>query len=817
MPNDNAPIPNAEEFTQEQIDNFDVDHYLQQKQYGSTGQAAIAGLEGAGRGVVGPLAPMAEKALGVSEEGIRGRKSANPLAAGAGETAGLIGGALTGVGEGALLEGAGKAVGSLVEHKIGSAAIKAAAEGALYQSGDEMSKAVLQDPNQSVGSAVASIGLSGLLGGTLGAISGSVSPLWQATVGKKLGAALGDVAEKSGGIEGQEAAQSVGIDPFTQKPFEGSAPSAPKSRSNIDPFTKEPTKTPPIKKELEGNPLIQKEAAQYQESIGLPKESLPKIKVSPATGKQIAAAYEAMKHDPNNPAVKSAYDALIKETLDQYQLVKKMGIIPEFIPHGAPNPYPGGSKDVLSDIKKGHLWVFPTESPEGANFGSGEDKFAGNPLLQKTNEYVGDKQLVANDVFRIVHDIFGHAKEGNSFGPTGEENAWRAHVKMYSPQAARAMTTETRGQNSWVNFGPKGEANRANPANTHYADQKTGLLPEWISKVPDREQSVISSSAPYKSTSQVAPGLQSTLKTSISDNALGLLLAATGHGNAAVLTTLANMLRKPGMEAIKRASLKFLGTAKPISAEGFSAMADMLGAAGRGTELADKATKAVFSGSRVLESSEMPSKDDVKHLDETLKHLEENPGALLGKPDHLGHYLPDHSTAVAALATNAQTYLNSLRPRADKQAPLDSDPEISKAQSQPFQRALMIAQQPLLVLQHLKNGTLVPQDVQTIERLYPALYKSLAGKLTDAMIEHTAQGKAVNYHTRQALSLFAGHALDSTLTPQAIQASQATHQPKQAPQPPLGQTKRTTAKLGAIAQETATPDQQRQMHRASKG
>ena len=43
------------------------------------------------------------------------------------------------------------------------------------------------------------------------------------------------------------------------------------------------------------------------------------------------------------------------------------------------------------------------------------------------------------------------------------------------------MTSETRGQNSWVNYGPHGEANRtASGANTVYADQKAGLLPEWM-------------------------------------------------------------------------------------------------------------------------------------------------------------------------------------------------------------------------------------------------------------------------------------------------------------------------------------------------
>jgi len=42
------------------------------------------------------------------------------------------------------------------------------------------------------------------------------------------------------------------------------------------------------------------------------------------------------------------------------------------------------------------------------------------------------------------------------------------------------MTSETRGQNSWVNYGPNGEANRtASAEDTKFADQKVGLMPEW--------------------------------------------------------------------------------------------------------------------------------------------------------------------------------------------------------------------------------------------------------------------------------------------------------------------------------------------------
>lgn len=58
-----------------------------------------------------------------------------------------------------------------------------------------------------------------------------------------------------------------------------------------------------------------------------------------------------------------------------------------------------------------------------------------------------------NDAFRAVHDVFGHAGTGRNFSADGEEAAWRAHSAMFPRDARRAMTTETRGQNSVNNFG----------------------------------------------------------------------------------------------------------------------------------------------------------------------------------------------------------------------------------------------------------------------------------------------------------------------------------------------------------------------------
>jgi hypothetical protein len=198
--------------------------------------------------------------------------------------------------------------------------------------------------------------------------------------------------------------------------------------------------------------------------------------IDPEHSKAIAQAYEEMKHTPKDPATVASYNALIDETAKQYQAIKATGLKIEPIPAGAPDPYAANPRLAAIDVaENNHLWFFPTEG----GFGT-VNKITDNPMLRKTGEKIGDHELLANDMFRVVHDYFGHLKEGHGFRAPGEDNAWRTHSAMYSDLARPAMTTETRGQNSWVNYGPHGEKNRtASGADTIYADQKVGLMPDW--------------------------------------------------------------------------------------------------------------------------------------------------------------------------------------------------------------------------------------------------------------------------------------------------------------------------------------------------
>lgn len=77
-----------------------------------------------------------------------------------------------------------------------------------------------------------------------------------------------------------------------------------------------------------------------------------------------------------------------------------------------------------------------------------------------------------NDMFRAVHDVFGHAGTGRGVDRHGEEAAFRKHARMFSPLARQALATETRGQNHAM-IAAGGE----------FQPQKVALLPEPMTRI----------------------------------------------------------------------------------------------------------------------------------------------------------------------------------------------------------------------------------------------------------------------------------------------------------------------------------------------
>jgi hypothetical protein len=259
----------------------------------------------------------------------------------------------------------------------------------------------------------------------------------------------------------------------------------------------------------EPNPETSEISKGYKNKNGLPESEGSKItSIDEARAKSIADAYEAMEDSPNDPEVQEAYRQLADETLAQYEDIVGAGYEVELW-EGDSEPY-ANSEAMLKDLKENkHLFIFSTEEGFGDTAITDEQRGQNAMLEDSGMKDKNGKKLLYNDVFRFVHDFFGHSERGNGFGAIGEENAWDVHARMYSPNARRAMTTETRGQNSWVNFGTqmrdadgnllkKGDKGYLAPKDRAFAPQKMGLLPEEFSNIIKNEAGVSALVAKFK-------------------------------------------------------------------------------------------------------------------------------------------------------------------------------------------------------------------------------------------------------------------------------------------------------------------------------
>ena len=236
----------------------------------------------------------------------------------------------------------------------------------------------------------------------------------------------------------------------------------------------------------EPNPFVQEGVSAYNARFGL-REVIRGhyAPLDEARAKQIAEAYEALPVFDASPETQAAYEQLASEIQQQWDFAEKeLGVVFEaWTKEG--QPY-ANSREMVRDVRDNkHLWFFIGGEP--------------HPLLNKPDE----NGLTMNDKLRAIHDLFGHAAEDYQFGPRGEENAWIKHSQMFTPLAQRALTTETRGQNSWVNFGPQnyspdGARLDISAADRPFAKQKVSLLPE---EFMDWESALFRESA---GTSQIA-------------------------------------------------------------------------------------------------------------------------------------------------------------------------------------------------------------------------------------------------------------------------------------------------------------------------
>lgn len=194
-------------------------------------------------------------------------------------------------------------------------------------------------------------------------------------------------------------------------------------------------------------PLAAEGAARFAQEKGLVRPNrFDNIFVNVPHALRIAREYnQAPSFDPK--AV-SSYRAMADETKEQFDYLTRpqsRGGLGVDVSVTKEDPY-AKAAHMMKDANEGKFKVLSTAQT------------GGHPYF--TND--------ENDMFRAVHDFFGHAATGRGFDPHGEEAAFRSHFAMFSPRARGAMATETRGQNSVLNYGPTPGV---------FPEQKVAILP----------------------------------------------------------------------------------------------------------------------------------------------------------------------------------------------------------------------------------------------------------------------------------------------------------------------------------------------------
>lgn len=146
--------------------------------------SVLAAIEGGIKGLFGEtigntilgMAPVIVGNEMVTPEAREARAQANPIASEGAKAATLVGSLLTGTGEAGLIEKAAESAAKYADlGRVGSGVLKGAMAGGLFQADDEVSKWMLGqgDPEHPVGAALANIGTTAWLTGTLGGVGGA--------------------------------------------------------------------------------------------------------------------------------------------------------------------------------------------------------------------------------------------------------------------------------------------------------------------------------------------------------------------------------------------------------------------------------------------------------------------------------------------------------------------------------------------------------------------------------------------------------------------------------------------------------------------
>lgn len=827
--------------------------------YGTAGQQALTALEGAASAATFGLSEAAMAGIEsafpdspLSAEDRLARREVNPVSS----MVGQVGGLLTPGGAGAAAAKLGTGIAAKAGFgTVGTLATKAAIENAVMASGDEVAKAFLKDPKQTLDNALINVGAAAVIGGGFGGAIGGAGKLaqaWSEGPGKAMGKYLDAVKSRANGIPKEELAM-LGLDDVKPELLAALSDDV-KAKNMFETLRNSNTSAGDSIKAIKDGFLEQLKETTAKVVGKTPDE----LVVSAADAGRKMQKVLSDKIDEIYTPVKKAYSALedkfaghsipmaARQNMDQKlaQYVVDSGLLKSG--DDAAIKFLETRKAALrSSANVKDLKLFAQNlnkvSFTDPNFRVAKDMR--RIVLEGMDEALGDAAGAAGmfDEFQKTQAAYANVRgtidDVNSYVRAGKVRGVESYLdnmRDLDPEtiASRLISEKTEMRKILQDNFPEALELAKQYKRDLILDQVKdgsgfsikklikkldGLEPETRDFLftPDEMKKLaaidsLEKALPKNANPSGTAAMLDRLFGREATTAVGIAGSLVGGLGTGIPAALAMFGIKEGAAGGKLAMLRYLGSEAPTNADAFRAAVNLAEAHSKGAQLVDKAVKSIFK------EAEMPQiKANTEQLKKLVDEMVTQPDAqdrLLSIGDRVGYYNPEVAQEMGAKSIRVLTYLANKRPNSAPLSPLDAPRAVAEYEESEYNRALAIAEQPLIVLKAVKEGKLVPSDLEHLGAMHPEFGQFIRSKLQQEMIESIADGYKPDYSTVMALSMFLGQPLESSLQPEAIQANQSHVKPQQLMPTSMPKTRKSNT-LPKLAPVYMTPGQSRQKDR----
>jgi len=771
-----------------------------------------------------------ERAFGAEPERIRKREeySLSGPERFAAETAGLIGSSfIPGVGQAGILEKAGAGLGERAAlaitkgvaetpeiaqlGKIAGFVGRGAGEFATMAAGDEISKMIAENPDATMEHAIANVGLSAALGAVGGGVLGygmnKVPELWKATKESKAAKFAGDFVDQfKGRFTNANLEQSLkdslqkahdSISDISQKLYEegGLKDQDIKKLLTADPkYATEQVQTiyngvlstlEKLKKAKAPDNIINKyeEAMErFEENLAKAKAVIPEGAIPQVAQKEVLATPIRVDEHP----LRDLFPWLSKRDLPaqiirgEAQPIQREMLNAEFT-------HPGDSFDIYNSVnglkrdlqriaapyyEKGTAFKsFPTGAEVDAMQTVAERNAEIRKALEDTQIWgkAGERQAAINKAYSELQGKNGPLKQFRQVFMNNINDEW----KINPDKVTRYIEAINKGkkaldQDKLENFIKGHHAFHDVIAETSH---NLGIEnPVSRESLQAAEQTIAN-----QSPAQIAAN-------SLYDKGVG---QAVGSGTGALVggalghpfigAMFGNHFLGPIFDSLLPGIVKSM-IDKPASGAGTKAALEAGYNAARGVQKINKAIGDLFkigAQKSAPVAGAMISDALASKLDKRLKELQASPQDMIEHEADLAHYMPNHQAAAMSVINRATGLLNQQRPQNQPQGPLDLQQPLTQAQKDAHKQNLSIAEDPMIAFEKIKNGTLTAANVQTLQGIYPTLYKQAVDQIWKGIIDNKHELAKMPYAQKLGMSVFIGSPLDSTMMPMGIMSAQS--------------------------------------------